>query len=649
MESVQATHEYPKRLGWIGLGAMGFPMALRIAQCVEEEGFTLSIYDIDTNAMDRFVESVDNARRGEHAGPGVEIRHMGCAREVAENSDCIITIVPEGAHVKAVFLTPDTGLLAAIDISGKIFIDCSTIDIATSQLINESISAVYTSNLQSKEQVSPPQPPHFFDAPVSGGTARALSGTLTIMLGASSSSPLLPIITKLLAPLTSHPGSLQALGGPTLGLAAKLSNNYLSGLIALATSEAMNLGMRMGVDPVVLQRCFKGSSGASWVNEAVNPVPGVCPDAVTSKGYEGGFKIQLMKKDMGLAVAAAKQVGANLVLADAGLAAYSAAADDPRCRDRAIWGFYEHLSNSETKDELGSLNLLTPSRILRASQNEIKLGRVCSLNWEVHKPHPAGYARKGLDHRVFRMTAVGATTVVDDEVSMNTQCGSQWDGLKHWSYYKTRQFYNGLPAEEVLDENGNGTANAFDKPMRNGIHAFQGKIVGRGVLLDYYSFAIEKGISFAPYKHNFVTADDLDECAKAQNVTFEQGDILFIRMGFVHWYENATDEERKVALKPPTNAIGVKQGLKEVEWLWDHHFAAVASDTPAFEARPNKLEWNLHDYLIALWGTPMGELFDLEELSNTCKELGRYSFFVTSSPLNVVNGIASPPNALAIF
>jgi hypothetical protein len=89
----------------------------------------------------------------------------------------------------------------------------------------------------------------------------------------------------------------------------------------------------------------------------------------------------------------------------------------------------------------------------------------------------------------------------------------------------------------------------------------------------------------------------------------------------------------------------------------------VASDTPAFEARPNRLaEWNLHDYLLALWGvsqpilllfpksstrlnlqTPMGELFDLEELSKICKELGRYSFFVTSSPLNIVNGIASPP------
>lgn len=138
----------------------------------------------------------------------------------------------------------------------------------------------------------------------------------------------------------------------------------------------------------------------------------------------------------------------------------------------------------------------------------------------------------------------------------------------------------------MLDENGIGKSTAFDRPMRNGIQgkspfmvlvgstdmyfssAFQGKIVGRGVLLDYYSFAKEEGISFAPYKHNFITADDLEECAKAQNVTFEQGDILFIRMGFVDWYEAATDDERRVALEPPTKAVGVKQGLQEVEWLW---------------------------------------------------------------------------------
>ncbi|KAF9473392.1 hypothetical protein BDN70DRAFT_867431 [Pholiota conissans] len=272
----------------------------------------------------------------------------------------------------------------------------------------------------------------------------------------------------------------------------------------------------------------------------------------------------------------------------------------------AIWGFYEHISNSPIKDELGSLNLLTSSRILCASQTEIQHGKLCSLNWELHKPFPAGYKRNGLEHNVFRMPEIKGSYVMDDEIHMNTQCGSQWDGFRHWSYYKTGQFYNDLHVSEVLGLEGDGkekTVNAFDKPARNGIHSFQGKIAGRGVLLDFFSYAQENGINYAPNQHYAITADDLEKCAQAQGVKFEQGDILFVRMGFVHWYETAATEEDKQALaQPPPRAVGIKQGMEEVEWLWEHHFSAVASDTPAFEARPNKLEWNLHDYLLALWG-----------------------------------------------
>lgn len=174
-------------------------------------------------------------------------------------------------------------------------------------------------------------PPHFYDAPVSGGTAGAMKGTLTFMVGASQDDPYFPLLKEIFSFMGS---SIYAVGGRSLGLAAKLSNNYLSGMIALATSEAMNLGMRLGIDPKVLSDCFNTSSGGSWVNSTVNPVPGVCPEAVTSKGYEGGFKVQLMKKDMGLAIEAANEVGAKLVLAEAGLSAYTAASNDPRCRDK---------------------------------------------------------------------------------------------------------------------------------------------------------------------------------------------------------------------------------------------------------------------------------------------------------------------------
>lgn len=74
--------------------------------------------------------------------------------------------------------------------------------------------------------------------------------------------------------------------------------------------------------------------------------------------------------------------------------------------------------------------------------------------------------------------------------------------------------------------------------------------------------------------------------------------------------------------------------------LRDHHFAAVAADNTSVELRPTMASWNIHDYLLPMWGTPVGELFDLEPLSQLCQKLGRYSFFVTSAPLNVMGGIA---------
>jgi 3-hydroxyisobutyrate dehydrogenase-like beta-hydroxyacid dehydrogenase len=188
--------------------------------------------------------------------------------------------------VRQVYLDSTSGVVAASDISGKLFIDCSTIDIATSLLIGRKLQEHYLQSHASNNT----NLPNFFDAPVSGGTAGAAKGALTIMLGCAADSPRLPLLKQIMSTMGTN---IYTLGGPSLGLAAKLSNNYLSGMIALATSEAMNLGMRLGIEPKMLQKVFSTSSGGSWVNDTVNPVPGVCPDAVTSKGYEGGFKVRV--------------------------------------------------------------------------------------------------------------------------------------------------------------------------------------------------------------------------------------------------------------------------------------------------------------------------------------------------------------------
>lgn len=102
----------------------------------------------------------------------------------------------------------------------------------------------------------------------------------------------------------------------------------------------------------------------------------------------------------------------------------------------AIWGFYEHVSGSTTIDELGALNLLTQRRILRASQTQIQVGKVCSLNWAMHKPSPNPLGRQVIKHKVARYS--DSKFIIDDEVSMNTQIGTQWDGFRHFGHASGR-------------------------------------------------------------------------------------------------------------------------------------------------------------------------------------------------------------------
>lgn len=114
---------------------------------------------------------------------------------------------------------------------------------------------------------------------------------------------------------------------------------------------------------------------------------------------------------------------------------------------------------------------------------------------------------------------------------------------------------------------------------------------------------------------------------------------------------NASEAERKRGSQENSISIGLQGSEKSVRWLYDHHFAAVAGDTVAFESWPPKLDegWCLHEWLLVQWGSPIGEMWDLEKLSELCKQKKRYTFFLTSAPLHVKGGIGSPPGAIAIF
>ena len=238
-------------------------------------------------------------------------------------------MLPEGSHVKSCYLD-ENGVVKA-ELSGKLIIDCSTIDTASSLEVRDQLNSAHPTC-------------RFYDAPVSGGVLGAEKGTMTFMVGCSAESP---DFEQIKANLMLMGGNIIPCGGPSLGLTAKLCNNYTSGLIAIATSEAMNIGIRSGMDPRVLKDVFQVSLAGSTINSNWNPCPGVVLDAPASNGYKPGFRLELMRKDFALAVETAQRVGAKLALGETGLDVYTKAMSDDRCKGLDSRVVYRFLGGQE--------------------------------------------------------------------------------------------------------------------------------------------------------------------------------------------------------------------------------------------------------------------------------------------------------------
>jgi hypothetical protein len=169
----------------------------------------------------------------------------------------------------------------------------------------------------------------------------------------------------------------------------------------------------------------------------------------------------------------------------------------------------------------------------------------------------------------------------------------------------------------------------------------KGGIVGRGVLIDYADYATRNNIHIKPFESTTMPLTTIKQIARECNIEFRSGDILFIRSGLVAAYDSLTkDEERALANRPSPNFMGLESGEATLRWFWENQFAAVAGDAVTFESSPpsgpqNPPDFILHEWLLAGWGMPIGELFNLESLAAYCKEKQRWSFFVSSMPLNV--------------
>ncbi|KAJ7441131.1 hypothetical protein FB451DRAFT_1106260 [Mycena latifolia] len=321
----------------------------------------------------------------------------------------------------------------------------------------------------------------------------------------------------------------------------------------------------------------------------------------------------------------------------------------PSFPTKAAWGVWG------ADDEFGALNHMTNATILAAT-SEIQTGRAFNLNLELGLPFPPLVpGRPALIHAIQPQQGYQ-----DDIISLNTQISTQFDGLRHFPYstdmnQSTYQFYNDLITfDEMMAAGG---------PSTLGIqNAAQKGIAGRGVLLDWGGWMESKNASFDAFSNVSIPAADLDLVVAWQGLdpaSFTRpGDFLIVRTGFTKQYLALPQHEQQILpFREGADAqfIGVDTSDTTLRWIWDKKLALVGGDNPAFETLPSNTAVidgvlrSLHQVFISGWGQSIVEFLDLEKLAAACHELGRYSFFFSIQNLNIVGGVASPPNAMAIL
>jgi 3-hydroxyisobutyrate dehydrogenase len=258
------------RIGFIGLGNMGLPMAQNLLKA----GHWVTGLDMSKSQVDKLVAAGGNA--------------AGSVKETASGAEVLITMLPAGAQVREVYLSNDGAIAAATQ--GTLLIDSSTIDVETARAVSSAAQAKGLAML---------------DAPVSGGVGGAQAGTLTFMVGGADTA------FECAKPILEKMGqTIVHAGGPGNGQAAKICNNMILGVSMIAVSEAFVLAEKLGLDAQKLFDISSKSSGQCWSMTAYCPVPGPVPTSPANRDYQAGFTAAMMLKDLKLAQDAAKAAGA---------------------------------------------------------------------------------------------------------------------------------------------------------------------------------------------------------------------------------------------------------------------------------------------------------------------------------------------------
>lgn len=176
------------------------------------------------------------------------------------------------------------------------------------------------------------------------------------------------------------------------------------------------------------------------------------------------------------------------------------------------------------------------------------------------------------------------------------------------------------------------------------------------MLIDYKSYADQKGIKYSPFSGHRISPSDIEDVAARQGTEFQPGDILIIRFGVTEALSEVSSEEQAAAMSTH-HSCGLEGNEEMARWIWNSHFAAVASDNVAVEAMPPMIDGQeqpltqlvLHQWCLSMFGLPLGELWYLKHLSEQCRADSKWTFLLTSAPLNLSGAVGSPANALAIL
>jgi 3-hydroxyisobutyrate dehydrogenase len=275
------------KVGFVGVGVMGKLMAINLLK----RHYPVTVFDLNPAPVEELLEF------------GAE--KAGSSAEAAAAGDIVITMLPSSPHVEEAVLGPG-GVLEGM-LPGTVLIDMSTIDPLVSKRVAEQVAA---------------RGFRMLDAPVSGGSVGARDATLTIMVGGPSD-----LFERCRPVLEAMGRNVIHCGENGMGEVVKVVNNLIAGVSMAVTAEAYNIGLRAGADPKVLYDVISKSSGRCWSHDLNLPIPGVLGTAPADHDYEPGFMVDLMRKDLGLAISAAKGVQAPAILAAAAEQLYGSASN----------------------------------------------------------------------------------------------------------------------------------------------------------------------------------------------------------------------------------------------------------------------------------------------------------------------------------